>query len=106
MKRDEILKTAEKLINGPRAQDYGDAYENHKRIAEIWSIILGFKVTEEQVLLMMIGLKVARLIQTPNHQDSIIDTAGYAAALSELIEEKKNQDQTKSQPEGYLWHKN
>ena len=105
MNKNELLDACKAVLNS-RGQHYGNVYENHKRIAEIWSIILGFKVTEEQVLLMMIGLKVARLIQTPNHQDSIIDTAGYAAALSELIEEKKNQDQTKSQPEGYLWHKN
>jgi len=105
MNKNELLDACKAVLNS-RGQHYGNVYENHKRIAEIWSIILGFKVTEEQVLLMMIGLKVARLIQTPNHQDSIIDTAGYAAALSELIEEKKNQDQTKSLPEGYLWHKN
>ena len=36
MKRDEILKEAENLINGDRAKDYGDAYTNHKRIADIW----------------------------------------------------------------------
>jgi hypothetical protein len=55
----------------------------------------------------MVGLKVARLIETPDHQDSILDIAGYAAVMSECIEEKKkNQNQTQSQPEGYLWHKN
>mgnify|MGYP000195884175 CR=1 FL=1 len=104
MNKNELLDACKAVLNS-RGQHYGNILENHKRIAEIWSIILGFKVTEEQVLLMMIGLKVARLIQTPDHQDSIIDTAGYAAALSELIEEKKK-NQTKPQPEGYLWHKN
>lgn len=104
MNKNELLDACKAVLNS-RGQHYGNVYENHKRIAEIWSIILGFKVTEEQVLLMMIGLKVARLIQTPNHQDSIIDTAGYAAALSELIEEKKK-NQNQSQPEGYLWDKN
>jgi len=79
MKRDEILKTAEKLINGPRAQDYGDAYENHKRIADFWSIILGQPVTVAQVYQCMIALKMARLIQTPDHDDSWIDICGYAA---------------------------
>lgn len=104
MDKNELLDACKAVLNS-RGQHYGNILENHKRIAEIWSIILGFKVTGEQVLLMMIGLKVARLIQTPDHQDSIIDTAGYAAALSEFIEEKKK-NQTKPQPEGYLWHKN
>ena len=55
---------------------------------------------------MMVGLKVARLIETPDHQDSILDIAGYAAVMSECVEEKKNQIKTQPQPEGYLWHKN
>ena len=104
MNKNELLDACKAVLNS-RGQHYGNVYENHKRIAEIWSIILGFKVTGEQVLLMMIGLKVARLIQTPNHQDSIMDTAGYAASLSEYIEEKKKK-QNQSQPEGYLWDKN
>ena len=35
MKRDEVLKNAMKLINGNRAKDYGDAHENHQRIADL-----------------------------------------------------------------------
>ena len=38
MKREEILKKAELMINGPRAKDYGDAYKNHDRIAKMWSV--------------------------------------------------------------------
>ena len=34
MQRDEILQQAEQLVNGKRAEDYGDAYENHCRIAQ------------------------------------------------------------------------
>ena len=79
---------------------------NTTRIAKIWSVILGFDVTEEQVALMMVGLKVARLVETPDHQDSILDIAGYAAVMSECIEEKKTQKGTNKQTEGYLWHKN
>ena len=29
MKRDEVLDKAKELINGQRATDYGDAYDNH-----------------------------------------------------------------------------
>ena len=34
MKRNEILDKANNLVNGQRAKDYGDAFENHTRIAE------------------------------------------------------------------------
>ena len=40
MNREQILSKAEKLINGQRATDYGDAYENHARIAEGWNVIM------------------------------------------------------------------
>ena len=29
MKRNDVLKKAKTIINGARAKDYGDAYENH-----------------------------------------------------------------------------
>ena len=34
MKRAEILKKAEELVNGDRHKDYGDALLNHERIAD------------------------------------------------------------------------
>ena len=105
MNKNQLLDACKVALNS-RGQHYGKVLENHNRIAKIWSLIIGSEVTEEQVALMMVGLKVARLIETPDHQDSILDIAGYAAVMSECIEEKKNQNQTKSQPEGYLWHKN
>ena len=54
MKRDEVLKNAMKLINGDRAKDYGDAYDNHKNIASLWSVVFGFKVMVWQVYLCLI----------------------------------------------------
>jgi len=79
MKREEILQKAESLVNGPRAKDYGDAYENHDRIAKIWSVILDKEITVSQVYQCMVAVKQARLIISPNHEDSWVDIAGYAA---------------------------
>jgi hypothetical protein len=106
MNKNELLDACKVALNS-RGQHYGKVLENHNRIAKIWSIILGSDVTEEQVALMMVGLKVARLIETPDHQDSILDIAGYAAVMSECVEEKKTKTKTTDkQSEGYLWHKN
>ena len=69
MKRDEILQEAERMINGPRAKDYGDAYLNHERIAKMWKVLLGHDVTVEQVYMCMIAVKLSRLIETPTHED-------------------------------------
>ena len=79
MKREEILKEAEGLVNGPRAKDYGDAHLNHTRVARLWSVILGKEVSVEEVYLCLVQLKVSRLIETPYHTDSWVDICGYAA---------------------------
>tara|TARA_R110000772_G_scaffold12430_1_gene37954 strand:- start:1912 stop:2223 length:312 start_codon:yes stop_codon:yes gene_type:complete len=79
MKREEILQKAEGYINGPRAKDYGDATTNHMRVARLWSVILGQDITVDQVYLCLVQLKVSRLIETPEHEDSWVDICGYAA---------------------------
>ena len=83
MKRAEILEKAEEMINGPRAKDYGDAYKNHERIAKMWSVLLEKEVSVAQVYQCMIVVKLSRLIETPNHEDSYVDICGYSALASE-----------------------
>ena len=87
MNRDDILETAQNLVRGDRAKDYGDAFENHERIAEMWSAILGIDVKAEEVALCMIAVKMSRLCQTPQHEDSWVDIAGYAALGGEIADE-------------------
>ena len=79
MKRKEILNKAESLVNGPRAKQYGDAHENHARIAQMWSVLLDKPVTIQQVYQCMVAVKLARLIVTPDHEDSWVDICGYGA---------------------------
>ena len=84
MNRADILTTAEQLINGDRARNYGDAATNFQRIADLWTPILGVTVTSEQVALCLTQLKIARLIQSPTHEDSWVDAAGYIALGGEI----------------------
>ena len=86
MKREQILDKAKTLISGERAKNYGHAYLNHKRIAELWSPILDKDITVEQVYACMIAVKLSRLIETPDHEDSWIDICGYAALGGEKNE--------------------
>ena len=79
MNRKQILEKAEKMINGPRAKAYGDAHEHHKRIAKLWSVILEKEVTVSQAYQCMIAVKLSRLIETPEHEDSWLDICGYSA---------------------------
>ena len=57
----DILKTAQDAVKA-RGKDYGDVYINHKRIADQWAVTLGVPVAPEQVAVMMVQLKLARLI--------------------------------------------
>ena len=95
MNRDEALARAQNLINGPRAKDYGDAYENHGRICEGWNIIVraamydtGY-LTPSHVALMMDWVKTSRLLQTIDHEDSWIDKLGYSALGVEFVARDK-----------------
>lgn len=61
-----------------KRQKRGHPYDTFKRIAVFWSIIFDKEVTVEQVSLCMMALKMARLIQDPYDEDSLVDIVGYA----------------------------
>ena len=52
MKKQQLLETALATVTN-RGSDYGDAYINHKRIAEMWTVILGIDVKPHQVVMAM-----------------------------------------------------
>ena len=92
MNREQVLSKAEELINGQRAEDYGDAYQNFQRIADGWNVIVreansdsGWTyLTPSHVALMMDWLKTCRLLSTLDHEDSWVDKAGYTALGAEF----------------------
>lgn len=74
-----LLTEARDIVYGDREQTHGEPGKNLKAIAAMWSPIFNQNVTEQQVLLAMIALKVARAINTPSHRDHWRDIAGYVA---------------------------
>ena len=84
LSRERILDTARVLITGDRQDDYGSARDNFARIGKLWEQVLGTPVTPGQVGLCMALVKVARLVNSPDHADSFIDAAGYIALAGEL----------------------
>lgn len=84
MQRGEILDEAKRLTHGDRDKNYGTPYINHLRIAKIWSVVLEKEITPAQVALCMAGVKIARLVETPDHLDSFVDGAAYLAISGEL----------------------
>lgn len=73
-----------KAVIAERGENYDHPLPNHQRIAALWSVVLGTEVTPLQVVQCMIAVKLARLIVTPTHRDSLVDLCGYAAC-AEII---------------------
>tara|TARA_R100000951_G_C2549716_1_gene152064 strand:+ start:210 stop:515 length:306 start_codon:yes stop_codon:yes gene_type:complete len=89
MNRFELLEATKETV-ADRGEDYGSIWENHERIAIIWTALIGIQIEPEHVAMMMAGVKLARLAATPDHQDSWVDLAGYAATGSECLYVRKN----------------
>lgn len=84
MNRSECLDKAKEIVNGARQENYGSPEKNFKEIARYWSIFLDRDISATDVALMMVLMKLARLQNKPDHDDSWIDIAGYAANGAEL----------------------
>lgn len=95
MKAEDARPGAKMLIDAAhvieeRGKTYGHPKPNHDRIARFFQACLadklkpGATVTAGDVARCMIGLKLARLMETPDHMDSLCDIAGYSACLLEI----------------------
>ena len=83
----DVLEEAKDLIYGQRADDYGDAQSNFQRMADLVNPIIkkaDGNLTATDMALVMIQVKIARLQETPDHEDSWIDIAGYAALGAQI----------------------
>lgn len=89
MNRADTLKAALSAVQ-ERNQSYGLPENNFLRIARRWNVHLlnryGAKVELDSadVAAMMADMKLARIEQSPSHQDSWTDLAGYAACGAEV----------------------
>jgi hypothetical protein len=93
-----VLQTALDLVRGARQQKYGHPLDNHERIARLWNARLHEKLagplTPEDVTACMRLVKEARLIETPGHEDSLVDIAGYADVEHLIHTERQRRQET------------
>lgn len=80
-----IADKAKEIIYGDREQTYGDPGKNIETIANLWGDYLGVPVTQGDVCNMMCLLKIARLKNTPGHEDSMMDLIGYTLLQERII---------------------
>ncbi len=80
-----LLSKAIDTVSGPRRAAYGKPEDNFGCIVALWNAYLQRRYGPMPQLdardhaQMMILTKIARLAQTPDHVDSMLDIAGYAA---------------------------
>lgn len=73
----DILKEANRLVNGPRQASYGHPKDNFTDIGRMWGALLRIDdISPEKVALMMAGLKLARE-SFSQKDDNKIDCVGY-----------------------------
>lgn len=88
MNRKETLEAAIKTVCEDRQDSYGKPEDNFEIIAELWSGYLGdVPLRAEDVAVMMILLKAARIRTGEYKSDNYIDIAGYAACAAEIAGE-------------------
>jgi hypothetical protein len=81
-----ILEEAQSIIYGDREKTYGHPAKNLLNIAKLWTTYLDKEVTAQDVATMMVLLKIARLMNQPDHRDSLVDSAGYLALIERIKE--------------------
>jgi NTP pyrophosphatase (non-canonical NTP hydrolase) len=92
--KENVLEEAARLVGGERRGQYGHPLDAQTRIGEFMTVILkdklkdGAKVDWKDVNLSMIGLKMARAMNSLK-RDTIVDIAGYARVM-ELCEDEEN----------------
>jgi hypothetical protein len=90
MQSKSVLDEAKEIIYGDREKTYGHPAKNLNTIAVMWNAYLKAKneptLTAQDVSVMMMLLKCARLANDPTHRDSVVDICGYAALIERCSE--------------------
>lgn len=85
MTRRKLLEKAAAIVCEDRNQQYGGPEDTFKDIAALWAAYLDEQIGPEDVAIMMILMKIARLkASSYQSSDSWVDIAGYAACGSEI----------------------
>ena len=81
-KTDEsILQEAQRLVHGPRGDNYGHPTDDFARTGRMWGAILGLPdIPPETVGLCMAAVKISREVNRPK-RDNRVDLAGYAETI-------------------------
>jgi hypothetical protein len=92
MRKTEELLNDIQLTLSQRGSIYGSPETNHRRISELWSGYLDTYISPEQVAICMCLVKIARISQTSDHEDSYTDLIGYALIAHKIVREMRGEE--------------
>ena len=82
-----VLQEALAATQGPRAEAYGPPEINWARTSRIAIALTELDcLTPEVCVKVAMAMKFARLLQTPDHHDTLVDIPGYGWVLSRVVE--------------------
>lgn len=88
-----ILDEAKKLTTQDRQDVYGHPIHDFNKVAQMTQPIVQSNIDPAlKHALYMIQVKIARLLNTPFHEDSVVDIAGYANTYAMVVEKLKEKE--------------
>jgi hypothetical protein len=80
----EILRSAEKLIDGDRDVQHGNRHDCTRQISRLWTAYLGVQINQQDFCNMMALVKIGRMQTGSHNTDNSIDAVGYIALGEEV----------------------
>lgn len=90
-----LVNKAVALVEGDRNEVYGHPADDFKKVVKLAQPILDSEI--DPILkhaLYMVQVKIARLLNTPDHEDSLVDIIGYVLTYQKILE-RMNEEKTK-----------
>lgn len=80
---------ATKIITTDRGRIYGHPADDFAKVAKMIEALPEFSDPRFKHIAYIICVKLARLAETPDHVDSLIDIAGYARCWAMILDREK-----------------
>lgn len=87
----EQFDAAIQTVTQQRGEVYGHPAVDFDRVARLKAVVAECADAPVRHALEMICVKVARLIETPSHNDSAIDIAGYARTIAMIWDKREKE---------------
>lgn len=101
-----ILDEANKLTSKDRQSVYGHPADDFKKVVTMSAPIFESNIDPRlKHALYMIQVKVARLLKTPGHIDSVVDIAGYANTYAMILDRIKEESEKHEEVNTYVGKK-